>query len=75
MHGTKHPSFGQKLRGQDNLNSTKHMMKANYHSHGDVIYMKLQSGVLENKTQVLRDLSRSSPHVNLWRENEEVGGE
>ena len=40
-----------------------------------MIYLKLQSGVLENKTQVLRDLSRSSPHVNLWRENEEVGGE
>ena len=54
------------LRGQDNLNSTKHMIKANYHSHGDVIYMKLQSGVLENKTQVLRDLLGQSPLVNLY---------
>ena len=44
-----------------------------WRDRGDVIYLRLQSGVLENKTQVLRDLLGPSPLFNLWRENEEVG--
>ena len=56
------PQDGKRRPKRESLTKKRLRLTFPHQLHGDVIYMKLQSGALENETQ---DVSGPSPLVNL----------